>query len=98
VLRGCLHIDPAERLTADELLGMEWFKVLDVTELDHAVEVCETEHTHTFVSKIVLLITCISIITCVTAVFPHGQTVLCVVVVTVAYCNRGDLQRSACWY
>jgi hypothetical protein len=46
VLRGCLHIDPAERLTADELLGMEWFKVLDVTELDHAVEVRDTEHAH----------------------------------------------------
>jgi serine/threonine protein kinase len=53
VLRGCLHIDPAERLTADELLGMEWFKVLDVTELDHAVEVRGTEHTH--LQMIVLL-------------------------------------------
>jgi serine/threonine protein kinase len=39
VLRACLHLDPKERLTADELMQMEWFRAHNLVDVDQAVEV-----------------------------------------------------------
>ncbi|CAM9226889.1 unnamed protein product, partial [Phaeothamnion confervicola] len=39
VLRGCLHYQPEDRLTAEEVLDLPWFSNAGIPDLDAAVEV-----------------------------------------------------------